>query len=192
MLGLIGRLLEAHEAEGRMTRTLQSRDLQRMLAVSTRRIRSMAESSHIALAIIDPPQPVRAMVDADALDQILDNLISNAIRLSPPASTVRLVAGIADGAFLEVIDEGIGIPPLERADLFGKFRRGSSQPLNGPRGSGLGLYIARTLANTMNAEISYRPADAGGSIFRIEFKATPLPDASDRQESRQRIVSGSE
>jgi signal transduction histidine kinase len=191
MLGLIGRLLEAHEAEGRVTRTLQSQDLRRVLAASTRRIRAMAESSRIVLAIIDPPQPVRAMVDADALDQILDNLISNAIHFSPPASTVRLVAGIADGAFIEVIDEGIGIPPLERADLFGKFRRGSSHPLNGPRGSGLGLYIARTLANAMNAEISYRPADTGGSTFRIEFKATSLPDASNQQDARQRIASGS-
>ena len=132
------------------------------------------------------------MVDADALDQILDNLVSNAIRFSPPASTVRLAAGIADGAFIEVIDEGIGIPPLERADLFGKFRRGSSQPLNGPRGSGLGLYIARTLANAMNAEINYRPAVAGGSVFRIDFKAVPLPDAGDRQDARQRVASGSE
>lgn len=180
MLGLIGRLLEAHEAEGRTARTLRERDLPPMLAGAARRARATAEAGHVTLVVEAPAVPIRAMVDPDALDQILDNLVSNAIRFSPPGSTVRLAVGSGDGAFIEVIDEGIGIPPLERDDLFGKFRRGSSQPLNGPRGSGLGLYIARTLANAMDAEIGYRPVEAGGSVFRVDFAATTVPDAGIR------------
>jgi signal transduction histidine kinase len=151
----------------------------------------MADGSHIRLLVDERPLPVHAMVDPDALDQILDNLISNAIRFSSAGSTVRLVAGTGDGAFVEVIDEGIGIPPLERADLFGKFRRGSSNPLNGPRGSGLGLYIVHVLANAMDAEISYHPADGGGSTFRLDFKAHPHAAADDWQPPRRILRNGS-
>lgn len=170
MLSLIGRLLEAHEVEGRAPPSLQCRDLQKMLATAARRARAAAEGSHIALIVDGPSQPVQAMVDPDALDQILDNLVSNAIRFSPAGSTVRLSAGVAGGTFIEITDEGIGVPPEERDQLFGKFCRGASRPLNGARGSGLGLYIARILANAMGAQSSYRPGEERGSVFRIDFK----------------------
>nr|WP_186363636.1 HAMP domain-containing sensor histidine kinase [Rhizobium sp. ACO-34A] len=170
MLGLIGRMLEAHEVESRSPPALQCRDLRKMLEAASRRARAAAEGSRITLIVDGPSQPVQAMVDPDALDQILDNLISNAIRFSPAGSTVRLRTGSADSAFIEIADEGIGVPPEERDQLFGKFRRGASRPVNGPRGSGLGLYIVRSLASTMGAESSYRPVDQGGSVFRIDFQ----------------------
>lgn len=179
MLGLIGRLLEAHEAEGRGASVLQRRDLRRMLAIAARRARDTAHVSSVALEIDGSPQPVWAMVDPDALDQILDNLISNAIRFSPPGSTIHLVADTAPGPFIEVVDDGIGIPPEERSQLFRKFRRGGARPVNGPRGSGLGLYIVRTLATAMEAGSSYRPGQDGGSVFRIDFRtACLLPPSS--------------
>ncbi|MCA6113164.1 ATP-binding protein [Bradyrhizobium sp. CNPSo 4026] len=66
-------------------------------------------------------------------------------------------------------DEGIGIPPEQRSQLFGEFQRGSLRPLNGPRGSGLGLYIVRTLALRMGAECIYKSGARGGSVFRVVF-----------------------
>ncbi|TKT69887.1 HAMP domain-containing sensor histidine kinase [Aquamicrobium sp. LC103] len=169
MLGLIGRMLEAHEIESRSPRTLQCRDLEKMLETAARRARAAAERGRVTLIVEGQSPLVQTMVDPDALDQILDNLISNAIRFSPAGSTVRLRTGIADGAFIEIADEGIGVPLDERDQLFGKFRRGASRPLNGPRGSGLGLYIVRSLATAMGAESGYRPGKERGSVFRIDF-----------------------
>lgn len=170
MLGLIGRLLEAHDVESRSPPALQRRDLRKMLETAARRARSAAESSRITLVIDGAPPLVAAMVDPDSLDQILDNLISNAIRFSPSGSSVYLRTGVEGGPFIEIADEGIGVPPEERDQLFGKFRRGASRPINGPRGSGLGLYIVRSLASTMGAASSYRPGNQRGSVFRIDFR----------------------
>ncbi|WP_454917704.1 sensor histidine kinase [Xanthobacter sediminis] len=173
MLALIGRVLEAHESEGRSTRLREPVDLRKVLERARQRHGAIAVAHGLSLAIEAPPRPVTAMADNEALDQILDNLLSNAIRFSPPGTTVHLRAGQDEAASIEVEDAGPGVPPEERAQLFGKFRRGSTRPLNGPRGSGLGLYIVRTLAQAMDAEASYRPAPAGGSIFSLRLPAGP-------------------
>ncbi|MEP9380664.1 HAMP domain-containing sensor histidine kinase [Aquabacter sp. CN5-332] len=170
MLVLVGRLLEAHEVEGH-TAALERRDLHGTLVDAVHRMEVMATGYGIKLAVDQPPYAVQAVIDPGALDQILDNLISNALRFSPAGSTVRLSVGRSACPFIEVADEGIGIPANVRSQLFGKFRRGASRPLNGPRGYGLGLYIVRTLAGAMRAEVGYRPGQLRGSIFRVEFKA---------------------
>ncbi len=167
MLGLVGRLLEAHEAEAESSPLLQRCDLRRNLAEAVRRAGPAAKSYGIALTIDEQTAPVTAMVDRDGLDQILDNLLSNALRFSPAGSSVRLILGIDEHPFIEVADEGIGIQTEQQSQLFGKFQRGIQRPLHGPRGSGLGLYIVRTLALRMGAECIYWPGGKGGSVFRV-------------------------
>ncbi|MGX9394170.1 sensor histidine kinase (plasmid) [Nitrobacteraceae bacterium UC4446_H13] len=174
MLSLIGRLLEAHEAETQPVPDLQCYDLRKSLAGAVRRARATAKACGINLMIEKQERAVPARVDREGLDQILDNLLSNALRFSPLGSSIRLTAEMDGGPFLEVSDEGVGIPPEQRGLLFGKFQRGARRPLHGPRGSGLGLYIVRTLALRMGAKCTYKPGVAGGSTFRLVF---PIDDA---------------
>lgn len=169
MLTLIGRLLEAHEIEARTRSPLEQRDLAQMLQDAAHRLAPLAQAGGVTLAVEAASPAVLARVDPDALEQVLDNLVSNAIRFSPAGSTCRLAAGTSLHPFIEVADLGIGIPLEERGQLFGKFRRGARAPLNGSRGFGLGLYIAQTLSRAMQAEVSYRPGQTGGSVFRIAF-----------------------
>lgn len=178
MLALVGRLLEAHETEGRPARLREGVDLGKAAERARQRNAARAEGNGIRLAIEAPPHPVQATADMEALDQIFDNLISNAIRFSPSGSTIRLCIGNDEIPFVEVIDEGVGIPAEEREQLFGKFRRGATAPVHGPRGSGLGLYIVRTLSQAMGADVTYRPAATGGSAFRVRFPAA-ITAASD-------------
>lgn len=173
MLALINRLLEAHESEARSTRLRAPVDLRKVLERARHRHMGIASAHGLSLVIEVPPQRVTAVADDESLDQILDNLLSNAIRFSPAGTTIHLRAEQHDLPLIEVEDAGLGVPEEERAQLFGKFQRGATRPLNGPRGSGLGLYIVRTLAQAMDAEVSYRPAPTGGSIFSLCLPARP-------------------
>ncbi|MCS0505157.1 sensor histidine kinase [Ancylobacter mangrovi] len=175
MLALVGRLLEAHETEGRAARLREGVDLGKSLERARQRSAATAAGSGIRMKLEVPPHPVQITADVEALDQIFDNLVSNAIRFSPSGSTIRLLVGIEEMPFAEVIDEGVGIPAEEREQLFGKFRRGATRPVHGPRGSGLGLYIVHTLSQAMGAEVNYRPAATGGSIFRVRFSGAITP-----------------
>lgn len=172
MLALIGRLLEAHAVEGRASPAPCRRDIAHCLSAALRRAAPHAEACGVSLAAGNamPRHPVWALVDAEGLDQILDNLLSNAIRFSPTGTTVRASVGIMAGTpFIEIADQGLGIPEAERSLLFAKFSRGSAHPVHGSRGSGLGLYIVRTLAEGMEARCSFRSAEPSGSVFRLEF-----------------------
>jgi signal transduction histidine kinase len=90
---------------------------------------------------------------------VLDNLIENALNYSPPATTVSVDWGAADGeAWIAVSDEGPGLEPGEEAAVFERFARGSVGR-SGPGGTGLGLAIVETLAHRWRggATIANRP-----------------------------------
>lgn len=174
MQTLISRVLEAHEAETSSAMTLQKVDLQAALRHAVARNRPTAERHAIQLYLDLSVHPVVALAQPDALEQVLDNLISNAIRFSPAGSQIDLQAGEGERPSISVLDRGIGVAEGERVALFGKFKRGAGRPLNGQWGSGLGLYIVKTITGAMEANVSYLPRDGGGSVFRVEF--SPILD----------------
>ena len=177
MVALVSRLLDVHEVEGRAAPVLKRLDLSMLPAASAQRVEPSARAAGVKIDVVLPDRPVLAWGNADSIGQILDNLLSNAVRYSRGGSIVRVVAGVADdGAFLEVADQGVGIPEDERPMLFAKFRRGSTPPPSGSRGSGLGLYVVKVLAQTMGAQCTYRPNPSGGSVFRVTFRANGVAD----------------
>ena len=104
------------------------------------------------------------------MDQILDNLLENAVTYAPGA--IELHTGIADGrAFLAVRDHGAGIAPAERSKVTERFYRGSNAP---PGGSGLGLAIARDLAERWGGALSLQDAEGGGTRVEVRFRAASL------------------
>lgn len=119
------------------------------------------------------------MVQADevAIAQILDNLISNAIKYSPTRTqvTTRL---LVQGAFvrLDVQDQGLGMTDDDKKRLFQKFARLSAQPTGNEHSIGLGLSIVKTLVDRLKAEISVESTAGKGTTFTILF-----PIASDAE-----------
>jgi signal transduction histidine kinase len=97
---------------------------------------------------------------ADA-DRILDALVENAIKYSPPGTEIE-VASLADG--IEVRDRGPGLTAGEEEQVFERFHRGGAGRRGGARGSGLGLPIARELARTWGGDVTLRPRSGGGTI----------------------------
>jgi PAS domain S-box-containing protein len=111
-----------------------------------------------------------AIGDRDRIEQVLVNLIDNAVKYSPDGgevvvSTVPAAASVR----VEVADQGIGIPPAEQEAVFEKFYRGDPQHRAVPGGTGLGLYICRELVQRMGGTIGVRSRPGEGSTFWFQL-----------------------
>jgi signal transduction histidine kinase len=171
MLRHVTRLLAAHEAEHPTRREpAQPEDLRALCQAAAQRARLLGDAKAIQVTLTLPAEPAVAMVQADTLADVLDNLLGNAIKFSPRATTVEIALAARDSAWrLEVRDEGPGVPEAERAALFKKFHRGSAQPTGGESSTGLGLFIVKTLTEAMGGRASHAPAAGGGSVFAVEL-----------------------
>jgi PAS domain S-box-containing protein len=111
-----------------------------------------------------------AIGDRDRIEQVLVNLIDNALKYSPEGGevVVRTVPAAAS-VRVEVADQGMGIPPAEQEAVFEKFYRGDPQHRAVPSGTGLGLYICRELVRRMGGSIGVRSRPGEGSTFWFDL-----------------------
>ena len=111
-----------------------------------------------------------ALGDRHRIEQVLVNLIDNAVKYSPHGGEVSVsTASSEEGVRVEVRDTGIGIPPAEQASIFEKFYRGSLEGEQVRAGTGLGLYICRELVQRMGGTIGVRSDLGEGSTFYFEL-----------------------
>jgi signal transduction histidine kinase len=109
-----------------------------------------------------------AVFDPTRVEQVMTNLLGNAIRFTKPGGTLRVVAahtGATDGERVEVavIDQGPGVPPADRERIFEPFVQGADAVPG--QGLGLGLAICRRIVEAHGGEISVRDEPGGGSRF---------------------------
>ena len=104
----------------------------------------------------------------------LSSLIDNAIKYSPKKSCIKvgLLCHGEKTVRLEVRDNGPGIPEKETGQVFNRFYRGENVK-DKTKGSGLGLYITKTLVKAMGGSIRVESRNGAGSCFRMEFKHSP-------------------
>jgi signal transduction histidine kinase len=103
---------------------------------------------------------------------VFDNLLGNAIRHSPDGGTVRVgLRGEADGATVWVADEGPGIPATQVPRLFQKFSRLEPAGASGSGGTGLGLYICRSIVEAHGGRIALAGSPGGGARFDVWLPA---------------------
>lgn len=126
---------------------------------------SLAAARNIDLGVAQADESATVVGDRSALKILLANLIGNALRYVPEGGRVDVGCGIRDdGAYLEVADNGPGIPVEERERVFDRFyRRG------GGSGAGLGLAIVRTIAQRHGATVRLLDSEAGGLLVRVDF-----------------------
>ncbi|MFN3568619.1 MAG: sensor histidine kinase [Polaromonas sp.] len=112
---------------------------------------------------------VQAEVDRDKLGTVIANLLSNAIRYSPPQGRIRIrLSRLAEAVRIDVIDEGAGVALEDRTRVFEPFYRGAQQPAQAVRGSGIGLSIVQEYIAAHGGQAQLLP-DGPGAHFRIEL-----------------------
>jgi two-component system sensor histidine kinase GlrK len=125
----------------------------------------------------------KATLEADPqkLRSIVDNLISNAVKFTPPGGSIAVRARALSGeAVIEVMDSGPGVAPEERESIFNLFFRGRTKSESSVKGSGLGLAIARELVEAHGGQIAVVGGGSGGH-FRVTLprrSARALADAA--------------
>lgn len=110
--------------------------------------------------------------DRHVLEQVLDNLLSNASKYSNPGTEIRVTVsdGVAGRTELTVTDQGLGFTPADIANAFGYQRTLSASPTGDERASGLGLYITKQVLDSVGASISISsPGPDGGSVVIVSL-----------------------
>jgi len=120
---------------------------------------------------IDPDVDVKG--DPLLLQLLINNLVENAIKYSPKEKSITCALHEHNGlAELRVIDEGTGIPPAEKKNIFKKFYRIGNEATRQTHGTGLGLYLCKKIADDHDAEIQVEDHEPTGSIFKVIFKSS--------------------
>jgi signal transduction histidine kinase len=122
-------------------------------------------------------EPPRVRVDPYRVEQVLRNLLENALKFSPQDTQVTLRARVEDGQVeFAVTDQGPGIPAEEMAAIFERFHQAGRATTRQAEGAGLGLYITKRLVEAMGGEISVESVVGAGSTFRVRLPAGPGPE----------------
>jgi len=163
-------LLQFVEVEQAHTRvTISPYDPDAIVRASAERIANDFHDSGVSLKLDLAYKDEIVSIDPPALEMIVDNLIENAFHYTAPAGvvTVHTFKGAGDTFHLEINDTGIGIPEAMTAQMFLKFRRSPEAIARNKGGSGLGLYVVKTLLERANGEITFESTPGTGTTFRI-------------------------
>lgn len=163
LLGLINNYLDFAKIDSGYLRLHRERwELRDLVESSARLARLQAHAKHQTLTLDLPSEPVFAVVDAERLKQVIDNLIHNAIKYTPKGGSVTVQLKAQDGqAVLQVSDTGNGIPPNQLPALFTKYHRVPGEVTRGIQGTGLGLLIVKEIV------------EAHGGNVRAESEGVP-------------------
>jgi signal transduction histidine kinase len=127
---------------------------------------------------------LQAQMDRGRIEQVLVNLLTNAIKYSPDGGSVEVALQLASEwqeALISIRDQGIGIPQAEQAQLFGRFVRASNSQTQGISRTGLGLYLCRELVSQHGGDIWFESTEGAGSTFFLRLplsQSTTAPGVS--------------
>jgi signal transduction histidine kinase len=155
---------------GRLELRCEPTDLVALVRRVAGRVRVTAPGRSIALSA--DAEYVVAALDMPRIEQVVTNLLNNAIKYSPLGGQVRVAVlenAEAGVACLTVQDEGIGIPVEQQARIFGRFVRADNAKREGISGTGLGLYLCRELVERHGGRIWFASEEGKGSTFFVEL-----------------------
>lgn len=126
-----------------------------------------------------PPEDLYVPADEDRLRALMDNLVENAIKFSPPEGIIEISAAVGDGILrLEVTDEGPGVHAGDRERIFERFAQTPAGRAVPARGIGLGLTICREVAHSHGGTIAVTERPGGGSRFVVELPGAQRAEAA--------------
>ena len=169
---MVGDFLDTARIEaGQLELKIDACDIRELVIAVTELFRSTSQAHTLILEA--PADPLVIRCDAARVQQVLNNLISNAIKYAPAGGDVVIrVRREEKGAMMSVSDKGLGIPLDEQRSLFEPFQRARSSASAIP-GLGLGLWISRRIARAHGGDIDLESAPGEGSTFTLRLPFDP-------------------
>jgi signal transduction histidine kinase len=183
LVRLVNNLLEVTRLESGMPEVeFETVDLTRVVDESMSKLRATAATNEIDVLATSPDS---ALVDGNAekMLEIVDNLIENAIRYSPPGSTVNITLETRGNRIaLTVEDEGPGLAPEDIDSIFEPYRQGKPSPHSSQHGFGLGLFVVKSWTERMDGQVSAGNHPDGGAVFTLDFPAAGTTEIRETKE----------
>ncbi|GEM_PF-6042895 len=178
MTSLVNEILDVSAIEaGTFRLDLAPVDLNDAASRSVAMLRHQAARKSIELRLEKSPEAAIVRADAGKIDQLLNNLVSNALKFSYPGEPVDVVVrGEARECVVEVRDRGVGIAPDEQSRLFRPFEKLSSKSTSGEPNTGLGLAIVRKIIDAHAGRIEVASEPGAGSTFTIRLPSIAADD----------------
>lgn len=174
-LALSNNLLDVTRIEsGQIDLMLKPESLPAIIESLAVEMRLQLQAKDQRLILRTTPDLPKALIDKTRASQIISNLMSNAIKYTPPGGAITVsISPAAEEGFLQVsvADTGVGISPQDQERLFTRFFRGANVAQKGMRGTGLGLHITRALVDLHGGRIWFESTPNVGSIFYITLPA---------------------
>ena len=177
MRDLIGTLLDANAIEqGKYISNIERCDINDLVTQCVEGNRGSADRKNILLRV-GICDALWAKADRAATMQVFDNLISNALKFSPPQTTIHVhTMPEKDFILVNVRDEGPGISAEDQKKMFQKFSRLTARPTGGESSNGLGLSIVKRLVDAMGGTIHCQSTLGYGTTFMVRLPACPQPE----------------
>jgi PAS domain S-box-containing protein len=180
---LVNELLDVSRLRlGRLQLRVQELDLAEVARETVAHLAEESARRHSTIEVVSEGQ-VTGRWDRIRLEQVLTNLLSNALKFGAGKPVTVSVAGAGDRVRLEVRDLGMGIEPVDQERVFGRFERAAPRHHFG--GLGLGLYIAREIVDAHGGTITLSSTPGSGTTVTVELpRVTPEPHGKAREELR--------
>jgi len=168
-------LFVAQVGAGKLDLALEEVDVAEVVDHAADAARPHAESKELGLVAEIESMPT-VLADRARLGQVVDNLVSNAVKFTPAGGRVSVRAFAANGAaVLEVSDTGLGMSSEEQEQLFQRFYRTAAATENAIQGTGLGLTILKAIVDAHGGTVAVTSAEGAGTTFRVEL---PVADGA--------------
>lgn len=169
MIALVNDFLNVVRVEeGRITYIFQSHEIRKFVKETAEMFTEIIEEKAIDFKIsVDDNVPEQVIFDDEKITIVLQNLLENAIKFTPPKGKVSFSAQCREGEIVfSVSDNGIGIPEDEHGKIFRKFSMASNAIMHeGGGGTGLGLYLSKNIVESHGGSINFTSSEGKGSVF---------------------------
>ena len=169
---LIDRLLIAGRLESGMMKLEHAPlDLVPALMDSVQAVKPIAKKRNVSIQLNSMDKPVRVVGDKAGLEQVFINLINNAVKFSPEGKTVDIgLSELESDVSVSITDHGLGIPAEAASHLFERFYRAKNVTVAEIPGSGIGLYIVKSIVEELGGKISVESVINQGTTFNVALK----------------------